>query len=415
MKRATKVLAAIVESDEDFEDRMDAYVKAGGEVPKDFLEQLDRARRVWQRIRDDSAPDEFASLPSMFQKAIVELLTIREDGKTLVEILRIVTDKSTTKAIRKALHILRRKGVEVPEVETKQPEAKAAKTEQQKPSSIVTLPLADGSQELYLVGKFGREFHVVSMVIYHGEGIRDYGTFSASKAALRDLKEKLTEIGRAPIEVSYELAYSLIERAMRWHDERGTAPPQGFISTLRRWEKPKDAARIDAPQHTDDWRSAIADSIKLFDHPPFNHWVLPWEEERKFEQKVNEIYTSRVIPTEAKKIELISDQINRTVDEFFGEHRELFAGIFRDAAELLHISDRRELARIALAVAIALEDTSLPPSRIPFLRAIISKRLMLRTPEGAKSFDEIEREPVIKQGDKTSDGSKSPGGIIIPG
>jgi len=415
LKQAIKILATIVEDDEGFEERMDAYVKAGGEVPKDFLEHLEQARDIWQEIEGGNMPEEIAELSAFFQEAIVELLMGKEKGKALVDLQQKTSDKSVTKAIRKALHILRKKGVDIPEPDSKQPAARVVKTEPQRPLSIVTIPLSDGSQEIFLISKSGREFNIISAITYYGEGIRDYGTFAAGKAAIRSLKEKLDGLGRAPVEIPYETAYALLERALKWHDERGTAPPQGFISNLRRWEKPKAKEQTDAPPEIEGWEDAIADSTELLEHPPFDRWSLPWEEERKFEHKINEIYTSQIIPSEERKIELIKERIDQTVDEFFGERREFFAGVLRQAAELLRASGKPELEKLSLAISHALEKSSLPPSRIPFLRAIISRRLLFQTPEGSKSFHEMENEPKNKEDGETTEGSESSGGIIIPG
>lgn len=418
MDRAAKILAQIIESDEDFEGRMDAYVKADGEVPKNFVEILDKARTIYKDAKSGSIPDSVLELPSFFQEAFVELLGEKGLAKELVELSQKNLDKSVVRAIKRAMYSLEQKGVEIPKSEPEQKSQKRASQEPLRTSSLVTVPLSDGSQELFLVNKAKRELSILSALVYHREGIRDFGIFTSNRSGVKELKEKLITLGRAPVEVPYETAYFLLERALRWHDEKNTVPPQGFLSEFRRWEKPKAEQKSDRTterqKEAENWQDVIAQSSALLDFGPFNRWTLSWEEERRFELKINEIYTSQLIVDENKKFELIRDQIDKTADEFFGTRREAFAAILNEAAMLLQIDNKSELAKLTSAIANVLEKSSLPPSRIPFLRGIISRRLLVKTPSGTKSFEELEKERLIQTDDK-SKGNKGSGGLIIPG
>lgn len=417
MNKAVKILAQIIESDEDFEGRMDAYVKADGEVPKNFIELLDKARTIYEEVKNGKMPDSISELPPFFQEAFVELLTEKGLAKELVELSQKNLNKSVVRAIRRAIHSLEQKGIKIPKSEPEKTIQKRTLQQPQRPNSIVTLPLADGSQELFLINKFRHEFIILSTLIYYREGIRNFEILTSSKAGVKELKEKLITFGRAPVEVPYEIAHSLLERALKWHDEKNTVPPQGFLSEFRRWEKPKTEQKSNSEstqqKEIENWQDLIAQSAELLNKDPFSHWTLSWEEERRFELKINEIYTSQLIVNESKKFELIREQIDKTTDEFFGTKREFFASILKDASMLLQIDNKLELARLTSAIACALEKSDLPPSRIPFFRGIISRRLLIKTPSGTKSFEEIEKEILTQINAKNS--QKGSGGLLITG
>jgi len=413
--KPAKFLVPIIESDEDFESRMGAYVKAGGEVPKNFLEILDKARTILQSVEKQGISASISELPSIFQEAFVQMLTEKGKIKALAELLQKTKDKSIKRTIKRAMHALRQKGVVIPELEPNKRAPRQIAQETQRLPSIITLPLADGSQEIFLVTKAAREFSVLSAVVYYGEGIRDFGTFSSNKSGIAGLKSKLTELGRASVEIPYEQAHAFLERSLKWHDEKNTVPPQGFLSEFRRWEKPKTIEQMSQAQEAINWQDVISQSAELLNQNPFDRWTMSWEEERRFELKINEIYTSQIIVEDAKRFELIKEQIDKTADEFFGARREFFAAILKEASALLQIDNKPELAKLANAIASSLTESNLPPSRIPFFRGILSRRLLVKTPAGTKSFEEMEKEKLIQADDKSKATPKGSGGLIITG
>ena len=102
------------------------------------------------------------------------------------------------------------------------------------------------------------------------------------------------------------------------------------------------------------WRSL---SQKLLEEPEFQSWVLEREWVEPYLKRVEDAQESRLVLNEAQKEERIAAIVRTAVEEIFsGNHGQLYQRRLEDMALYLAATKRAGEARLALAVALAVEE-----------------------------------------------------------
>ena len=125
------------------------------------------------------------------------------------------------------------------------------------------------------------------------------------------------------------------------------------------------------------WRES---SQKLLEEPEFRSWALDEDWVRPFAERVQETQESRLVLNPLQKEERMGRLVSDIAQELFaGEAGICFAGRMEDMALYLFLTNRKDKAQSALAVALALKDQDLGGLGVPFLYGLIQRSLAVYT------------------------------------
>ena len=287
----------------------------------------------------------------------------------------------TRKAARRAINVLKSRGIEVPDAP--ETEVVAAPKEE----TIATFVPPDGAGvSFFSISKHqpGSRFHVADAVIRPPLGIVQA---SAGKLAGKQIRAWRTRVqkhfGASPVEVPLDWARHRIAEARRLNETSKQLLPLSYDRCVELFE-PLPASEPDHPvadleAKVDDKtvKSAKEDSDKLHNEPEFRSWMPDTQSMQELLAKVGE----RVGPDgvgDPKQVDAaLKEEITSATDRFFSpERRELVSQHMRDSAISVRVRAGDETASRVLAVSRAVKEAGLitsPPSEIPFLVAYFQK------------------------------------------
>jgi len=299
------------------------------------------------------------------------------------------------KAARRALNVLRARGVTVAERPKQKrlvtPEAATFEAWMLSPDSSGTLLLVVASRSR------ASRYRSVFVALNDAVGVLDMSVGEVSQSQLKDrLRRAAPQPDLKPTRVPLEWARARVARARSTHAERGTVEPLGFVAAQAllgpvpetRVEHPLDAEGLD--MSLDDARETAKGSATLHALPEFRTWLPPRPAVDEMLEKVGE----RVAPGEQPDANsfqgLLADEVKNATDRFFSpEHRSRLLGWMKDGALSVLARDGEAAALRVVATMKAVENAGLitdPPSDIPFLRGFFDKAVAVLSAQGGGSI-----------------------------
>ena len=287
-------------------------------------------------------------------------------------------NKDVGKEGKRALYLLRMRGVAVPELQRQAPPAPVAQVEQPLPCYASTLD-GQGERAIWISRRVpGRGVEVGQAVISDRKGLlsvqigllgrKEYRMFG------RDLLARGGAMGLA--EIDPELCKGLLAAARKLNETAGTPLPDGadgWLARLGPAAPPPDPAERFPPLADDDEQAAVEASGHLHELPLVRSWLAEEDALRALAHKLDEIGVSSLYVDERQRAQATLGALEDAVERHFdAARRAVWASRLFSLADHLDRAGAPAHAGQAAAAARALR-ASVPATHIPFARLLFEK------------------------------------------
>jgi hypothetical protein len=321
--------------------------------------------------------EEVASLPAPL--AVAACRAALAAGRTeLVGALALHPEKEVAKEAKRGLHILKSRGVAVPEPARPPAPARAAAPEPPLPA-FATAVDGRGERAIWIARSIpGKGVEVAQAVLSDERGLVELQLGVIGRKEWRAIAKGLLEKGVAMGlgEIPRDRAASLAAAARALNDASGQHVPEGadlWLAQLGPVAPLPDLAAGYPPLPAAEEQDALAASGELHDLPLLASWLADEGYLRGVAAKLDEISVSPLYLDEAQRAAQMARTVSDAVEAYFDERRRraLASRLFSIAAHLDERGDPQH-ARTAAATARALA-AGVPPHAIPFARALVEK------------------------------------------
>jgi hypothetical protein len=325
-----------------------------------------------------------AALDEAAGAALVALLVERGDAARLLR-LGDGADRALAKRARKALHLLRTRGVAAPAAPKREfrPHGPYAAAEELSLASMID---GRGERIVWLVRDVERGFDVFEAQLSETRGIVGFTSAHAPRKDWRAHIARVASDTRMPVgRISERHARALIEDGYKQTLAAGRVPPEEFARArlgLGHYEPEERHPALDvAPPHAvADVRGRLA---SLHELPEVRTWIPPEEVLPTLELEIGNVVTSKLIVDPAQRTEQLAAAVERVANgALTPEYRRRLATRLHETALLLASGGRVEEARLATTAAALTLDENVAAADNPFLLRLYEK-LVKAPPEPA--------------------------------
>jgi hypothetical protein len=297
------------------------------------------------------------------------------------------------KAARRALNVLRARGVPVPD----RPPRVATITrvdEGETQHAWLFPPDASGSALIVIARRApARRYRTVFLILQDERGILRIELQELSQSQLKDAFARAFPVGDfKPAEVPVEWARYRIEQARLCHARSGLPEPLGLQSAAS-WLQPVPER---APEHPfdgeglelseEDALEVAQGSERLHALPEFRSWLPEKSAVDELLLKVGETLSPGQEPDPEHVQQQLREEIAAATDRYFSpQRREQIVHLMKDSA-ISVLSREGEVRALELVGAMKLVERAglitHPPREVPFLRAFFDKAIALLLAQG---------------------------------
>jgi hypothetical protein len=298
--------------------------------------------------------------------------------------------REVAKEARRGLHVLRARGVAVPEPALPAPPRPPAPAPEPPLAAYTSAIDGHGERAVWLPRNVpGRGVEVGQAILSDERGLVDLQVALLGRkewrATAREILSRGASMGVG--EIDREEAHALVAAARARNDEAAARVPEGadrWLAQLGPAGPPPDpAARFPAlPAEAE--REALSASGALHDLPLLRAWLPEEDFLREVASRLDEVAVSPLYLDDGQRREQAARIVAEAVERYLsgGPRRALLAGrLFAAAAHLERTGDPAG-ARAAAAAARALA-ADVPPLSIPFARRLVEKAFRLSPGEAA--------------------------------
>jgi hypothetical protein len=338
-------------------------------------EDAARAARLVAAVAK-AATDEALSLPGPLAVAVARAAVAAGRGDLLAA-LAGHPEKEAAKEAKRGLHVLKTRGVAVPEPPRPSAPTPAAAPPEALPA-YATVVDGQGERAVWLPRSVpGKGVEIAQAVLSDEKGLLELQLGLLGRKEYRALVRGLLERGAAMGigEIDRGLGLSILFEARARNDRSGQRVPEGADLWLAQAgpaapvpERGPGPALADAEEG-----EALAASGALHDLPLFATWLAEETFLREIAAKLDEVAVSPLYVDERQRAEQLLRTVADAVDAYFDERRRGL--LSRRLAEVAaHLAARGDAphARSAGAAARALA-AGAPARSIPFARALVEK------------------------------------------
>ncbi len=286
--------------------------------------------------------------------------------------------KDVVKEAKRALHILKSRGVAVPE--PPRPAALAPAAAPEPPlAAYATAIDGRGERAVWIPRAIpGKGVEVAQAVLSDELGLVELQIGVVGRKEWRALARELLQKGAAMGlgEIDRSRAIALVAAARGLNDRSGQRVPERadlWLAQLGPSAPLPDPAAAFPPLPPDEEREALAASGELHELPLLASWLADEGFLRTVAAKLDEITVSPLYVDEAQRVGQMANTVADAVDRYFdGARRAALSARLYSVAEHLVTADDPAHALAAAAAARALA-AGTPPRTIPFARLLIEK------------------------------------------
>jgi hypothetical protein len=303
-------------------------------------------------------------------------------AELLGQIEKSTADKELRKEARRSLFKLAQRGVSVPSVESrKNTEAAALLSSTPAIEAYMSPPDGGGSTLLWIVKpQPNHGLQVVQAMLHDREGLLRIAGTQMRRKELRKLAQDIkAQHGATMIAIPFGFADHELYEGYEKARARGQAGLERFhdLRSLFATGKPKEVRhpvydKLDRGEaRSGTWRET---SRTLLDEPELRYWIIsePWLQ--AFVPQLQEAQTSRLVLNPIQKEERLAGIVREAVKEACrGVNGRALRRRMENLALYFHETGRADKARLALAVALQLEEEDPGPLDISFLTGLIQK------------------------------------------
>jgi hypothetical protein len=350
-------------------------------------EDAARAARLVLGIAKAS-PDEVATLPAPLALAACRAALAGARADVLAA-LAGHAGKEVAKEAKRGLHLMKSRGVAVPEPPRPPvPAAPAAAPEPPLPAYATAVD-GRGERAVWTARSVpGKGVEIAQAVLSDERGIVELQVGVLGRKEWRALSRSLVEKGAAMGlgEIDRPRAVALVAAARATNDRSGHPVParaDPWLAQQGAAERLPDPAAAFPALPADEERAALAASGELHDLPLLATWLADEDYLREVATRLDEIAVSPLYVDETQRAAQMAHTVAEAVERYLdARRRPLLAGrLFSIAAHLLDRGDG-EHARTAAAAARAIA-AGAPARDVPFARLLVEKAFPGAPPEGA--------------------------------
>ncbi|HET7753215.1 MAG TPA: hypothetical protein VFK85_04830 [Anaeromyxobacteraceae bacterium] len=341
-------------------------------------EEAGRAARLVHGIARAKA-EEVATLPPVLALALLRAALAARRADMLAAATTHAS-KDVAKEAKRGLHVLKSRGVSVPEPARPAPVAAPAATPAEPPPPCYVSSIDSQGERAVWIARHvpGRGVEVAQVVVSDVNGLVELQIGMLGRKEYRAFAKDLSERGRnmGVLEIDRDRAKGLVAEARRRNEASGKAPPEGADAWLGRIgpaAQVEDPSARFAEMSDGEERAAVESSGGLHELPLLRGWLAEENELRALAQKLDEIAVSALYVDDRQRAEQSARVMTEAVDAAFaGERRARWASrLFAVAAHLADGGDEVHAGQAAAVTrALARGDA---PSRIPFARLLVEK------------------------------------------
>jgi hypothetical protein len=346
-------------------------------------EEAGRAARLLM-VLAKAKPEEVATLPGPLALALVRAAF----ALPRIELLTALAghaEKDVVKEAKRCLHVLRTRGVAVPELA--RPAAPAPPPPPAEAPLLAMASTVDGHGERVVWHPRalpGRGIEVAQAVLSDERGLLSLQVGVVGRKEWRAYARGILERGQSfgVVEIPRERAHALVAEARQANERTGQRVPDGCDLWLNQLG-PAPAVPAPAPLPPLDEAAeaaALAASGSLHERPLFKGWVAEEDYLRRLAGKLDEVQVSPLYIDEQQRSAQLDRVIADAVEEYLdASRREKLARRLALAAE--HLTQAGDAAAAGQAAAVARALTAgKPGATIPFVRGLVEKAFPRRGP-----------------------------------
>lgn len=350
----------------------DIAAEAG--VPR---EEAGRAARLVLGIAK-AKPEDLVTLPGPLAVAAARAALAASRVDALAALAAHV-EKDVVKEAKRGLHLLKVRGVAVPEPPRPAPPQAAPAPAEPPLSAYASAIDGRGERALWLPRPIpGKGIEVGQAVVSDALGLLELQIGLVGRKEWRQVAKALVTQGATMGvgEIDRGRAHALLAAARALNERTGQRVPEGADVWLAQLGAPPplaDPAEGFAPLPPDEERDALAASGKLHDLPLVKSWLADEEFLRGVAARLDEVLVSPLYVDERQRAEQMARIVADAAETYLDPERRrlLSARLYAVAAHLAERGDDAH-ARAAAAAARALAGGT-PAAEIPFARLLVAK------------------------------------------
>ena len=339
-------------------------------------EEAGRASRLLIAIAK-AKPEEAATLPGPLAAAIARA-ALAAGRADLLAALAAHPEKEVAKEAKRGLHVLKTRGVAVPEPPRAAAPPPASAPEPPLPAYASAVD-GTGERAVWIPRNVaGKGIEIAQAVVSDAEGLLELQIGLVGRKEWRGLARGLLSQGAAMGvgEIDPARARSIVAAARALNDRSGKRVPEGadlWLAQLGPAAPLPDPAEGFPPLPPDDERDAVAASAMLHDLPLMKSWLADEAYLRAVGAKLDEIAVSPLYIDERQRVEQAVRTVAEAVDGYLdAERRRVLAARLFTVAE--HLRERGDPAHATAAAAAARAIAGgAPASTVPFARLLVEK------------------------------------------
>ena len=286
--------------------------------------------------------------------------------KVLQILQKIPAEKPVRRALKAALYRLERQGLVKKEEETEsEPRVLIPRPADRQAEAWASWPESQGERGMVLKLPDAGRGYVMAIAVVNSEGVfHEFEAIQTTRKGVRALLDKMTGgVEGRLIEIPLEHFRFLIEEVAEIYQRQSHALPSGYEPIhkyLASWvevvSSPHVYNLLDEKEIVED-PLVLRTSDSLLEVQPFVTWRLSEGLIQSFVKKIKELSESRLVISQSVQMERTA-QIHReaAAEIFTAELRQHYRRLLEETSLLLHLTDRPQEAKRALAVAIDLEN-----------------------------------------------------------
>lgn len=339
-------------------------------------EDAARAARLVANIGKATAEDALTlPAPLAVAAARAALAAGRAD---LLAALAAHPGKEAAKEAKRGLHLLKTRGVTVPEPPRSPPPAAAAAATEAPMPCYATAIDGQGERAVWIPRTIaGKGVEIAQAVLSDEQGFLELQLGVIGRKEWRKLLEGLLDKGTAMGigELERPQAVALVAAARALNDRSGRRVPEGADLWLAQLGPAASApeAAPPGPLPEPEEREALAASGALHEQPLFATWMADEPFLREVAAKLDEVAVSPLYVDDRQRAEQLVRTVADAVDRYFDEGRRAVLSR-RLLAIAAHLSSRGDAPRAhAAAAAGRALAAGAPPRTVPFARILVEK------------------------------------------
>ncbi len=326
-----------------------------------------------------------AALDEAAGAALVSLLVERGDVARLTR-LGEGADKALAKRARKALHLLRTRGVKAPPADKREFVLKGPYAPSEE-LSLASMIDGRGERVVWLVRPADNGFDIFEAQLSETRGIVGFSSANAPRKEWRQHAARVVADGRlATARISERHARALIEEGYQRTLAAGRVPPEEFARArlgLGHFEPEErhPAYEVAPPVDVAEARGKLAGLHAL---PEVRLWIPPEESLPALDLEIGNIVTSKLIVDPLQRKEQLAAAIVKVATEALTpSYRRLLAARLRETALLVAGRGAVDEARLLTTAAELTLDEGVAAADNPFVLRLFDK--VVKAPEAEPS------------------------------